>query len=134
MPRLVVMFSEIRQFDKLSVCVHVCHRGTSLGSAVYNGERSAWRPGADDDKGGERGGRVSPRRCALACHSLSCVCVCLFVCVCTYMPLVSCAVDDSGDSTAVGTGMITFAGAGAPFTPANGTVIRIAFLFFRYRY
>jgi hypothetical protein len=54
----------------------------------------------------------------------------LFVCVCTYMPLVSCAVDDSGDSTALGAGVITFAGAGAPFTPAHGTVMPIVFLFF----
>jgi hypothetical protein len=54
----------------------------------------------------------------------------LFVCVCTYMPLVSCAVDDSGDSTALGAGVITFAGAGAPFTPADGTVMPIAFSFF----
>jgi hypothetical protein len=50
------------------------------------------------------------------------------------MPLVSCAVDDSDDSSALGAGVITFAGAGAPFTPADGTVMPIAFSFFHYRY
>ena len=68
--RLVVMFSEIRQFDKLTVCVHMCHRGASLGSAVYNGERSARRPGTRGE---------GAHHAAALCVSLVVMCVCVCV-------------------------------------------------------